>query len=182
MRRAGHTDHTLQEGEAQRRSRFWGWNLHGDRRTQELQWSTTGPDFGNGTCVGTEGKKNCSGAQQVQILGMELVWGQKDRDLQWSTTFSIAVWGTSAKLCYTQQHKKWSKVVKKWRKSCSKSDKINTRVAEWWSCWCQGNGSQNLVLQATQHVPSSASMAVLSRIWEQLVFGWICLPKERVQR
>lgn len=39
------------------------------------------------------------------------------------------------------QHVKWSKSGEKG--SCSKSDEINTHVAEMWSCWCQRNGSQH---------------------------------------
>lgn len=39
------------------------------------------------------------------------------------------------------QHETWSKTGGKG--SYSKSDEINTHVAEWWSWWCQGNRSQH---------------------------------------
>lgn len=44
------------------------------------------------------------GPKKARILGTELVWGQKDAELQWSTTSSIAIQWTSAKPRYTQQH------------------------------------------------------------------------------
>lgn len=77
------------------------------------------------------------------------------------------------------------KVVQKWRKR----KLLKVWLNQYPQCWVlellmprKWEPTFPRVLQATQHVASSASMALLSRLWKQPVFGWICLPKERIER
>lgn len=79
-----------------------------------------GPDFGNGTHVGTEGHRTA--VEHNLFLSNMVNFCQ--------AVLHPVTWGI-----------KWSKSGGKG--SYWKSDEINTHVAEMWSCWCQGNGSQH---------------------------------------